>query len=130
MITKCAQDNGWEIADYYDENDMAPFKGVINESHFLSFRKQYDAELETLKAKKQELQDELASTEIGEKDTSRFLAIIGKYTDLKELDGAVAHELIDRIYIGKRIGAGKDLKQGIHIVYKFVGEVARQEMMV
>ncbi|MCL1849567.1 MAG: DUF4368 domain-containing protein [Clostridiales bacterium] len=66
----------------------------------------------------------MANAEISEKDTSRFLAMIGKYTDLQELDGAVAHELIDRIYIGKRVGAGKDLKQEIRIVYKFVGEVA------
>ena len=97
---------------------------VINENHFLSFRKQYDAELETLKTRKQELQDTLASAEISEKDMSRFMDIIDKYTDIQELDSAITHELIDRIYIGERVGESKKVEQDIRIVYKFIGEIA------
>ena len=98
--------------------------GVINESHFLSFREQYDAELEKLKAHKQELQDALTRAEISEKDMSRFIAMVEKYTDIQELDSAIVHELIDHIYIGKRVGEGKEVEQEIRIVYKFIGEIA------
>ena len=97
--------------------------GVITENHFLSFRKQYDSELEAIKTHKKELQGALASAEISEKDTSRFIAMIEKYTDIQELDSAIAHELIDRIYIGERVKEGKEIKQDIRIVYKFIGEI-------
>ena len=100
-------------------------KGVINENHFMSFRQQYDAELETLKARKKGLQDTLASAEISEKDATRFMVMIEKYTEIQELDSAIVHELINRIYIGERVGVGRNVKQEIRIVYKFIGEVAK-----
>lgn len=59
--------------------------------------------LEKLKTRKKELQDTLANAEISEKDTSKFMAMIEKYTDMQKLDSAIAHELIDHIYIGERV---------------------------
>jgi len=101
-------------------------KGTINDSRFIFLTQQYDEELETLINRKKELQDLLAKEEIGEKDTTRFMALIEKYVDMQELTSEVAHELIDRIYIGKRegSGSGKEATQEVKIVYKFVGEIA------
>ena len=98
--------------------------GTINDSRFLFLTKQYDEELETLKTRKKELQDLLAKEEISEKDTSRFMALIEKYVDMKELNSAIVHELIERIYIGKREMVGKEINQDVKIVYKFIGEIA------
>jgi len=43
---------------------------------------------------------------------------------MRELDSAIAHEWIEHIYIGERRVEGKDVKQDIRIVYKFIGEIA------
>lgn len=55
---------------------------------------------------------------------TRLIEMIEKYTDIRELDGAIVHELIDRIYIGERVIEGKNVRQEIRIVYKFIGEIA------
>jgi len=97
--------------------------GVVNESHFISFRRQYDAELEAMRISKTELQDTMINLKVSENDTSRFIAIIEAYADMNEINSAIAHELIDRIFIGERRKEGREAKQEIRIAYKFVGEV-------
>lgn len=98
-------------------------KGLMNDSRFVFLTGQYDSELETILKRKTELMDMLAQEEISDKGTARFMELIERHMDIQELDSAIAHELIDCIYIGKK-EKGRNAIQDITIHFKFVGNIA------
>lgn len=56
-------------------------------------------------------------------DTEKFLSIIRKYANLKELDASILNEMIEKILIYDTVMVDGEKQQRIDIYYKFVGIV-------
>ena len=54
-------------------------------------------------------------------DTEKFLSIIRKYTQLKELDASILNEMIEKILIYDTETVNGEKQQRMDIYYRFVG---------
>jgi site-specific DNA recombinase len=82
----------------------------------------YEDEQKELKASVPTLETEIANSSEKAVNVGRFLQIVRKYTDIKELTPEILREFIDRIEIHERsVKYGKNATQQIDIYYNFVG---------
>lgn len=58
------------------------------------------------------------------KDIGDFIELIGKYTDITELDYDIVHMLIDKIVVFGREKSDSETTQRIEIYYRFVGNIS------
>jgi len=108
------------IQRLYEDN----IEGKISDERFAKMTANYEAEQKTLEIRVAELKSTITSEKESALGVDHFLALVRKYTDIKELTAEIIRESVEKIYVynAERID-GKRL-QRIKIVYNCIGEFA------
>jgi DNA invertase Pin-like site-specific DNA recombinase len=102
----------------YEDN----VSGRLSDERFDHLSRDYEDEQKTLKSSIPALEAEIANSSEKAVNVGRFLKIVRKYTDIRELTPEILREFIDRIEIHERsVKYGKNATQQIDIYYNFVG---------
>ncbi len=118
------------IKRLYEDNVI----GKISDSRFIQLSNDYEKEQQELKDNIINLKNNIIEFDIQKDNSKKFLDVIKKYTNIKELDAAILNELIDKIVVHERTFIdGQDrhgcrenkkyMSQQIDIYYKFVGVI-------
>ena len=96
--------------------------GLLPERQAQRMIQQYDEEQILLERRIEELESLVQQDEIKEADTARFIALVKKYRDCKELNDAMLYAFIDRIEVHEATG-GRTVyrQQNIDIYFNFIG---------
>lgn len=101
----------------YEDNAL----GKLSDEQFTILTSGYEEEKTALAKRAAELENTITAVKERKDDISRFVRLVGKYSDIKALTYEVLHEFIDRILIhdlDREAGTRK-----IEIYYSFVGRV-------
>ena len=99
----------------YEDN----VSGKISDERFEMMSKGYEDEQSELKVKISELSAIIEKKEQKSADTSQFLEIVRKYTEITELTPEIMHELIERIIVYAPDKSSGHRVQQIDIYYRF-----------
>ncbi|MDE7290264.1 MAG: DUF4368 domain-containing protein, partial [Oscillospiraceae bacterium] len=99
----------------YEDNVL----GKISDERFEMMSKSYESEQAELKVKISELSTAIEVKEQKSADTSQFLEIVRKYTEITELTPEIMHELIERIVVHAPDKSSGHRVQQIDIYYRF-----------
>lgn len=105
----------------YEDNAL----GKLSDQQFIMLTSGYEEEKTALTKRAAELENWVATVNERKNDISRFVKLVGKYSNIEELTYEVLHEFIDRIMIhdlDRETGTRK-----IEIYYSFVGRVDSKE---
>ncbi|MCL2697807.1 MAG: recombinase family protein [Oscillospiraceae bacterium] len=106
------------IKKLYEDN----VTGKLTDERFMKFSRDYEIEQEKLETSIEAMRNEVSQKAQKRINTKSFTAAAKKYTDLKELDGAVLRELISRIEISATPKYSKKHPRVIGIEYNFIGD--------
>ena len=82
----------------------------------------YEREQEVLKVQREKLVAEISRSEEVYENIEKFLPVIWKYTDIKELNAHILNELIEKIVVHEKVVDEDGIKsQRVDIYYKFIG---------
>ena len=101
----------------YEDNAL----GKLSDQQFSMLTSGYDGEKTALTERVTQLENDITATAERKRDVSRFIKLVGRYSDIQELNYEVVHDFIDRILIhdlDRETGTRK-----IEILYSFVGRV-------
>jgi hypothetical protein len=93
----------------------------ISEERFMIFINDYEMEQKHIKESINNLRIQLTEYKDKKDDIEKFLSIIRKYSNLKELDASILNEMIDKILVYDAKEENGEKQQRIDIYYKFVG---------
>ena len=108
-----------EIVQHLYEDNI---NGKISDERFMKLAQTYEREQKELADRIAELEEFIADKQVTAENVDRFLRVIRKYSEIKELTGEILREFIEKIYIGKKDDAGSPDHQRIHIIWNFIGE--------
>jgi len=112
------------IKKLFEQNAL----GVITDERFISMSAEYEAEQKESAARIKELQAELSKRDTEGNNTTKFLNLVRKYSEITELDALTLNDLIDSIVVYNAEGRSrKDRKQRVEINYKFIGIMQADE---
>ncbi len=103
---------------FKSENELMAFK-KISDKRFEMMSKSYEDEQSGLKAKISELSTATEVKEQKSADTSQFLEIVWKYTEIVELTPEIMHDLIEKIVVHSPDKSSGHRVQQIDIYYRF-----------
>lgn len=96
--------------------------GILPERQYKSLMIKYDAEQTELESKIKQLQENLTEVKVSAIDAKRFIKIIKKYKNLRELTRDMVVELIDKIVVYEPVGKKPNREQRIDIYFNFIGQ--------
>lgn len=106
------------IQHLYEDN----LEGKISDERFMKLSENYENEQKTLENRVVELKSLIASEQEANINVDRFLGLIRKYTDIKELNAEIIREFVDRIYVHQTERINGRKIQRIRIVWNCIGE--------
>lgn len=106
------------IQRLYEDN----IEGKISDERFAKMTESYEAEQKTLENRVAELRGQIAAQQENNVNIDRFLALVRRYTDIRELTPEIIREFVERIevYQAERV-CGKKV-QRMRIVWNCIGE--------
>jgi DNA invertase Pin-like site-specific DNA recombinase len=105
------------IKKLYEDN----VTGKLTDERFMKLSRDYEFEQKGLIPLIETMRHDIKQQQQKRQNTKAFITATKKYTDLKELDGAILREFIDRIEISATEKYKKKQTRKINIVYNFVG---------
>lgn len=106
------------IQRLYEDN----IEGKISDERFAKMSENYEAEQRTLESRVAELRVQIASQQESSVNVDRFLALVRKYTDIRELTPEIIREFVERIEIFKLEQMNGHKVQRMRIVWNCIGE--------
>ena len=106
------------IQRLYEDN----IEGKISDERFTKMTANYEAEQHTLENRVAELKSTMTSEKESALGVDHFLALVRKYTDIKELTAEIIREFVEKIYVYKAECIEGRRVQRIKIVYNCIGE--------
>jgi hypothetical protein len=85
------------IQRFYEDN----IEGKISYERFTKMAANYEAEQHTLENRVAELKSTMTSEKESALGVDHFLALVRKYTDIKELTAEIIREFVEKIYVYK-----------------------------
>ena len=107
------------IQKLYEDNVC----GKLSDERFVKLSAGYEQEQAELTTSIQTLRKELAAAQESTGNAEKFLRLVRKYTEPKELTTVMVHELIDKIIVHAPDKSSGERIQQIDIRYNFIGEV-------
>ena len=105
----------------YEDNAL----GRISDERYGQMSQSYETELEELRKSVPEKRAEIAALKAKTDAADRFISVIEKFTDIRELNAEILNELIDKIVVHhKEVVNGRTFQQ-VEIYYRFVGELSK-----
>ena len=93
----------------------------INENNFQRILEKTQNEQNILLERIQKLKSELEIKKINDMDIQKWITIIKKYKDIKELNKEILNDLIQKIYVYEKEVIDGEITQIIEIHYNFIG---------
>ena len=106
------------IQHLYEDN----LEGKINDERFVKLSENYENEQNTLEARVSELRSLSASEQEANVNVGRFLDLVRRYTDIRELTAEIIREFVERIYVHQAERVNGKKVQRIRIVWNCIGE--------
>lgn len=103
----------------YEDNAL----GRISNERYGQMSQSYEAELEELRKSVPNKRTEIAALKARTDAANRFIGVIDKFTDIKELNAEILNELIDKIVVHQKEKVNSRIFQQVEIYYRFVGEL-------
>ena len=103
----------------YEDNAM----GKLPDRRYEMLSSSYEKEQGELEISMKEMQERLAQFEDDTDRTEEFLALVHKYTDIRELTAPVINEFVDKVLIHKAERIDGERVQEIEIYLNFIGKV-------
>ena len=117
-----AQNRVRELDDMIQNLYESSMKGLLPERQVQRMIQQYDEEQILLERHIEELQAQIQQEEVKNVETERFIALVKKYRDCKELTDTMLYAFIDRIEVHEATG-GRTIyrQQNLDIHFNFIG---------
>ena len=106
------------IQRLYEDN----VEGKISDERFAKMTASYEAEQHTLESRVVELKSTMTAEKESALGVDHFLALVQKYTDIKELTAEILREFVEKIHVYKAERIDGRRVQRIKIVYNCIGE--------
>lgn len=106
------------IQHLYEDN----LKGKISDERFIKLNETYENEQKMLKNRVSELQSLIASEQEANVNVDRFIALVRKYTDIRELTAELLREFVEKVYVHQAVRINGKRVQRIRIVWNCIGE--------
>lgn len=107
------------IQKLYEDN----LSGKITDERFTRLSETYESEQATLKQNILTLQAALSETRDEQEAVEKFLNIVKKYSDIKELNGEILRTFIEKVVVYEAEKVDGEKRQRINIIYNCVGAV-------
>lgn len=107
------------IQRIYEDN----VEGKISDDRFAKLSGNYEAEQAQLQRRVEELQRFLDDAKEKSLYADHFLALVRKYTDIRELDAEIIREFVERINVFQAEKVDGHRQQRIQIIYNCIGAV-------
>jgi len=107
------------IQRIYEDN----VEGKISDDRFAKLSGNYEAEQAQLQRRVEELQRFLDDAKEKSLNADHFLALVRKYTDIRELDAEIIREFVERINVFQAEKVDGHRQQRIQIIYNCIGAV-------
>jgi len=107
------------IQRLYEDN----IEGKISDERFAKLTDTYEAEQRTLEKRITELESIMSATKNESLSVDTFLALVRKYTDIKELDAELIRVFVEKILVYKAEKVDGHRVQRIKIIYNGIGEI-------
>ena len=112
------------IKKLFEQNAL----GIITDERFVSMSAGYESEQRESAERIKELQTQLEKRDAEGNNTTKFLNLVRKYSEITELTAPILNDLIDSIVVYNAEGKGrKNRKQRVEINYKFIGIMQTDE---
>lgn len=106
------------IQKLYEDN----IEGKISDERFSKMSDSYENEQKQLEAHIAELKSQLATEKDIALNTKYFLELVGRYTDIQELDAEIIREFVEKIIVHKAERVDGQKLQKIKIIWNCIGE--------
>ena len=107
------------IQRIYEDN----VEGKISDDRFAKLSANYETEQAQLQSRVEELQRFLDDAKEKSLNADHFLALVRKYTDIRELDAEIIREFVERINVFQAEKVDGHRQQRIQIIYNCIGAV-------
>ncbi len=107
------------IQRIYEDN----VEGKISDDRFAKLSANYEMEQAQLQSRMEELQRFLDDAKEKSLNADHFLALVRKYTDIRELDAEIIREFVERINVFQAEKVDGHRQQRIQIIYNCIGAV-------
>ena len=107
------------IQRIYEDN----VEGKISDDRFAKLSSNYEMEQAQLQSRVEELQRFLDDAKEKSLNADHFLALVRKYTDIRELDAEIIREFVERINVFQAEKVDGHRQQRIQIIYNCIGAV-------
>lgn len=107
------------IQKLYEDNVM----GKISDERFIKMSTTYEEEQLQIKSRVAELKLFMDDAKEKSSNAERFLSLVRKYTDIKELNAEIIREFVDKILVFKAEKVNGRREQRIQIIYNCIGAV-------
>ncbi len=97
--------------------------GKIPDKHFERLLDEYDREQTVLETEIEELKAQVADFDEDNMKADKFIAVVRKYTDFKELTTPMLNEFIEKVVVHEATGGRKNRRQKVDVYFNFVGQV-------
>lgn len=98
-------------------------EGKISDDRFAKLSGNYETEQAQLQSRVEELQRFLDDAKEKSLNADHFLALVRKYTDIRELDAEIIREFVERINVFQAEKVDGHRQQRIQIIYNCIGAV-------
>lgn len=106
------------IQRLYEDN----VEGKISDERFVKMSASYEEEQKGLESRVSELKKLIAAEKENSVNVDRFLSLVRKYTDVKELTAEIIREFVEKIYVHQSERIDGQKVQRIRIVWNCIGE--------
>lgn len=106
------------IQRLYEDN----IEGKISDERFAKMSANYEEEQRTLSDRVNELKRLIDSEKESSINVDRFLSLVRKYTDVKELTAEIIREFVEKIYVHQMERVYGQKVQRIRIIWNCIGE--------
>ena len=101
------------------------FLGRISNERYEQMTQSYESEQESLRRSVPDTRAEIAALKAKTDVADRFIKVIDKFTDIKELNAELLNELIERIVVHHKEKVNGRTYQQVEIYYRLVGELGK-----
>ena len=106
------------IQHLYEDN----LEGKISDERFVKLNENYENEQKTLEARVSELRGLITAEQESSVNVERFLDLVRKYTDIRELNAELIREFVEKIMVYKAERIDGRRVQRIRIIWNCIGE--------
>lgn len=106
------------IQHLYEDN----LEGKISDERFVKLNENYENEQKTLEARVSELRGLITAEQESSVNVERFLDLVRKYTDIRELNAELIREFVEKIMVFKAERIDGRRVQRIRIIWNCIGE--------